>query len=262
MKRLISLTIIALAVVCIVFSCKKEKQSTTDPIDTSKITFGNTEGMDVVTFDTLLLTDAPHNGNIYTIGLLPYIDSTTYSYPVTRHLISIEAIGGATMRCFDNIELLGEFFDEETYYLYDTAYIQHDNYVEALLLLTYTKCGPYDEYDSMFVEEKFRLFTNDESAQMNIDDNFLQVSPYDEINIFKNDYEFSASGSVINDTVYSPNWNYVYHCINIPTGKPQYIGFKLTKNGRVRLGWVKVEVVPTAIPYEYNFKIIETAIQK
>ena len=67
MKKLISALFLVMLVVFIVLSCKKETDSTTPtPIDTSKITFGNTVGMNVVTLDSIYLTNHPNAGYYYT----------------------------------------------------------------------------------------------------------------------------------------------------------------------------------------------------
>lgn len=144
MKRLISLTLIALAVVCIVFSCKKEKQGTTDPIDTSKITFGNTEGMDVVRLDSIYLTNHPYAGYYYTENIDFDGDG------LGDNIIKFEIIAGAWVGSgSQNVAILGEFFEKETFIHNDTSYNSHDGIVEAICSEIYSNCGQIATYDSV-----------------------------------------------------------------------------------------------------------------
>jgi len=257
MKRLISLTIIALAVVCIVFSCKKEKQSTTDPIDTSKITFGNTEGMDVVRLDSIYLTNHQWAGYYY----LENIDFDGDG--LGDNIIKFEIIAGAWV-CSgsQNVAILGEFFEKETFIHNDTSYNSHDGIVEAICSEIYSNCGQIATYDSVQTSQVLKVTANDEGAQMSVNDNFEYASIfYNDAEIFQGDL-FSESYYNSNDTVYRYTFRFINHCSDFATGKPEYIGFKVTENDRTRLGWVKVELIPTDLPDDYYFKIIDAAIQK
>lgn len=257
MKRLISLTLIALAVVCIVFSCKKEKQGTTDPIDTSKITFGNTEGMDVVRLDSIYLTNHQWAGYYY----FENIDFDGDG--LGDNIIKFEIIAGAWVGSgSQNVGILGEFFEKETFIHNDTSYHSHDGIVEAICSEIYSNCGQIATYDSVQTSQVLKVTANDEGAQMSVNDNFEYASIfYNDAEIFGGDY-FSESYYYSNDTVYQYTFRYINHCSAFATGKPEYIGFKVTENDRTRLGWVKVELIPSDLPDDYYFKIIEAAIQK
>lgn len=257
MKRLISLTIIALAVVCIVFSCKKEKQGTTDPIDTSNITFGNTEGMDVVRLDSIYLTNHQWAGYYY----LENIDFDGDG--LGDNIIKFEIIAGAWVGSgSQNVAILGEFFEKETFIHNDTSYNSHDGIVEAICSEIYSNCGQIATYDSVQTSQVLKVTANDEGAQMSVNDNFEYASIfYNDAEIFQGDL-FSESYYNSNDTVYRYTFRFINHCSDFATGKPEYIGFKVTENDRTRLGWVKVELIPTDLPDDYYFKIIDAAIQK
>ena len=257
MKRLISLTLIALAVVCIVFSCKKEKQGTTDPIDTSKITFGNTEGMDVVRLDSIYLTNHQWAGYYY----LENIDFDGDG--LGDNIIKFEIIAGAWVSSgSQNVAILGEFFEKETFIHNDTSYNSHDGIVEAFCSEIRSNCGQIATYDSVQTSQVLKVTANDEGAQMSVNDNFEYASIfYNDAEIFQGDL-FSESYYNSNDTVYRYTFRFINHCSDFATGKPEYIGFKVTENDRTRLGWVKVELIPTDLPDDYYFKIIDAAIQK
>lgn len=257
MKRLISLTLIALAVVCIVFSCKKEKQGTTDPIDTSKITFGNTEGMDVVRLDSIYLTNHQWAGYYY----LENIDFDGDG--LGDNIIKFEIIAGAWVSSgSQNVAILGEFFEKETFIHNDTSYNSHDGIVEAICSEIYSNCGQIATYDSVQTSQVLKVTANDEGAQMSVNDNFEYASIfYNDAEIFQGDL-FSESYYNSSDTVYRYTFRFINHCSDFATGKPEYIGFKVTENDRTRLGWVKVELIPTDLPDDYCFKIIDAAIQK
>lgn len=257
MKRLISLTIIALAVVCIVFSCKKEKQSTTDPIDTSKITFGNTEGMNVVKLDSIYLTNHPYAGYYYTENIDFDGDD------LGDNIIRFEIIAGAWVGSGShNVGILGEAFEKETFIHNDTSYNSHDGIVEAICSEIYSNCGQIATYDSVQTSQALKVTANDEGTHMSVNDNFGYATTFhNDAEIFCGDY-FSESYYNSNDTVYQYTFRYINHCSAFATGKPEYIGFKVTENDRTRLGWVKVELIPSDLPDDYYFKIIEAAIQK
>ena len=94
MKKFISALFLVVLVVFIVISCKKETDSTTPtPIDTSKITFGNTEGMNVVTLDSIYLTNHPYAGYYYTENIDFDGDG------LGDNIIRFEIIAGAWVGC-------------------------------------------------------------------------------------------------------------------------------------------------------------------
>ena len=53
---------------------------------------------------------------------------------------------------------------------------------------------------------------------------------------------------------------YIYDCWNFPTNEEKYIGFKLTQNGKSRLGWLKIKLHPTWGNSVVDTELIETAI--
>lgn len=258
MKRIISVLFLTVLVVFIVLSCNKKTNDTTPtPIDTSKITFGNTEGMDVVRLDSIYLTNHQWAGYYY----LENIDFDGDG--LGDNIIKFEIIAGAWVGSgSQNVAILGEFFEKETFIHNDTSYHSHDGIVEAICSEIYSNCGQIATYDSVQTSQVLKVTANDEGAQMSVNDNFEYASIfYNDAEIFQGDL-FSESYYNSSDTVYRYTFRYINHCSDFATGKPEYIGFKVTENDRTRLGWVKVELIPTDFPDDYFFKIIETAIQK
>lgn len=258
MKRIISVLFLTVLVVFIVLSCNKKTNDTTPtPIDTSKITFGNTEGMDVVRLDSIYLTNHQWAGYYY----LENIDFDGDG--LGDNIIKFEIITGAWVGSgSQNVAILGEFFEKETFIHNDTSYNSHDGIVEAICSEIYSNCGQIATYDSVQTSQVLKVTANDEGAQMSVNDNFEYASIfYNDAEIFQSDL-FRESYYNSSDTVYRYTFRYINHCSDFATGKPEYIGFKVTENDRIRLGWVKVELIPTDLPDDYYFKIIDAAIQK
>ena len=259
MKRIISVLFLTVLVVFIVLSCNKKTNDTTPtPIDTSKITFGNTEGMNVVTLDSIYLTNQAYYGYYYTENIDFDGDG------LGDNIIGFEIIAGAWVGCSShNVGILGESFEKKTFIHNDTSYYSHDGIVEATYSEIYSNCGQITENDSIVLTtQALKVTANDEGAQMSVNDSFGYATTFhNDAEIFCGDY-FSESYYYSNDTVYQYTFRYINHCSAFATGKPEYIGFKVTENDRTRLGWVKVELIPSDLPDDYYFKIIEAAIQK
>lgn len=259
MKRIISALFLTVLAVFIVLSCKKETDSITPtPIDTSKITFGNTEGMNVVKLDSIYLTNHHYAGYYYTENIDFDGDG------LGDNIIRFEIIAGAWVGCGShNVGILGEAFEKETFIHNDTSYYSHDGIVEAFCSEIRSNCGQIADNDSILMtSQALKVTANDEGSHMSVNDNFGYASIfYNDAEIFQGDL-FSESYYYSNDTVYQYTFRYINHCSAFATGKPEYIGFKVTENDRTRLGWVKVELIPSDLPDDYYFKIIEAAIQK
>ena len=56
--------------------------------------------------------------------------------------------------------------------------------------------------------------------------------------------------------------HHIYDCWNFPTDEEKYIGFKLTQNGKSRLGWLKIKLHPAWGNSVVDTELIETAIQR
>ena len=57
----------------------------------------------------------------------------------------------------------------------------------------------------------------------------------------------------------SENSNYLYDCENFPSNIDKYIGFRITKDGTSRLGWLKLNLIGDET---VKVHLIETAIQE
>lgn len=254
-KNLLTIIFAIILAVITVVSCKKEKS---DPTDTSKITFGNTEGMDVVRLDSIYLTNHQWAGYYY----FENIDFDGDG--LGDNIIKFEIIAGAWVGSgSQNVGILGEAFEKETFIHNDTSYYSHDGIVEAFCSEIRSNCGQIADNDSILMtSQALKVTANDEGTHMSVNDNFGYATTFhNDAEIFCGDY-FSESYYYSNDTVYQYTFRYINHCSAFATGKPEYIGFKVTENDRTRLGWVKVELIPTDLPDDYYFKIIEAAIQK
>lgn len=250
-KNLLTIIFAIILAVITVVSCKKEKS---DPIDTSKITFGNTERMYVTEYDSTILNyfhqrnidiDINGDGN-NDIKLNMHIDEG-----------NVYAIRELIIKCLhNNIELLCESIVEERYVNYDTI-IWSDDYVHVTYTKTITNCGKIAENDTLYSTNTwFKLTDCNENSQLSIDNHF---KVYDNT-LYRTDNWISAGPAPYHDTLYEHKTHCIEHCTNFPENEVTYIGFKFTENHVSRLGWIKIELIPAQ--YIVNLKLLETAIQK
>lgn len=239
---------LALVSICAI-SCKKD----TKPAD--KIIFGNTEGMNVVNYDTIL----------YMVGTLSMDldqDGTDDLRLESRFEPTYEGQTNdaqiLTLHCLnENIALLGETVENESYIHRDTFISDEEEYTIVSHLLNYSTCEIEDEDDEVLSTTAFEATANAENDALNMSDNFSS----DNVVLFRENIEFILEPVTSNDTIYYSTQTYDFSCDNYETNTMTYIGFKLTRDGKSRLGWLKIYLY-SLFGNVVHAENLETAIQE
>lgn len=264
MKKQLSI-MIALVVLAIgiITSCKKdpipnnnEQPTDTIPTVTDRITFGDTTGMIVTTYNTIMEFDEGRNPIILDLndgGIDDIKIETYYDGP-----LAIGEFQTLTLHCLnDHTELLGDSIVKESYSHRETTYDTIDDYIVITHAYTFSTCETIEENDPVNTSKVFEVFANDYDNAFGAEDHFQTG----EAVLFRENVKYSLAnpGDEIVDVNY---YNNIYDCWNFPTDEEKYIGFRITKNGNSRYGWLKIKLHPTWGGKVVDTELIETAIQK
>lgn len=230
-------------------SCHKEPEAS--------ITFGNTKGMRIENYDTLvglgktMVLDVDADGTD-DLKLVSYFDGPlSIGEKQTLHLDCLN----------ENVALLGDLLEAERYTHYDTIIDFNEHlFSDRPIVLYYTKhniCEKISENDEVHISIQFTLSANNVNDPFSIDNHFESQR----INLFKENLVGGPNDNIYesNDTLYVWNSDYYFDCDNFPTNTEKYIGFKITKDGKPRLGWLKLNLIGDET---VNVHLIETAIQE
>lgn len=256
MKRIISIICLALIVTCAIIACKKDNKTSSAPSD--RITFGNTSGMNVVAYNTIINYSQSVELDIDRDGENDVLLASDCDGPMMTDYQTIY------IQCLnENVRILSEDVEENYYKHYDTVIYPQDEYIVVDINITETGCGKIADDDILKTYSITKLTPCDEGSALNVSDNFYFYRFYTHFYNEDRAYYFPVPNSQSNDTLYYTNEFYVYHCTNFPVDEAKYMGIKLTKDGKSRLGWVKIELqTDTQSQRRVNIKVIETAIQK
>ena len=254
MKKQLSI-MLALAVLAIgiITSCKKDPTINNDQ-HTDKIHFGDTTGMIVTTYNTIMEYDDWHpivldlNGD----GIDDIKIETVYDGP-----LAIGEYQTLTLYCLNHTKLLGDSIVKESYSHRETTYDTITDFIIITHAYTLSTCEEIAENSTVNTSKLFEVFANDYDNTFGAEDHFLTGKAV----LFKENVEYSLAnpGDEIVDVDY---YNYIYDCWNFPTGNEKYIGFRINHNGTLRYGWLKIKLHPTWGGKVVNTELIETAIQK
>ena len=265
-KRIIIFGALALFAIGIISSCKKDpdpnnngQNNDTIPTVTDRIVFGDTTGMIVTTYNTVMEFDDGWNPIILDLnggGIDDIKIETVYDGP-----LAIGEFQALTLYCLnDRIELLGDSLMKESYSHRDTTITINNDWTIKEYGYTFSTCNKVDENDQVNHTKMFELKANDANEHLSINDHFQSI----EINLFRENMSHEFMDYLNEEeqyVIYSYN-KYIYDCWNFPTDEEKYIGFKFTINGKSRLGWLKIKLHPTWGGSVVNTELIETAIQK
>lgn len=261
MKKHIPLLI---ALLMIAMACQKDPDPNNngqDPAMTDKITFGDTLGMIVTSYDSIMRYDE---------GWLPFIldlnddgrndikIETVYDGP-----LAIGEFQTLSLYCInENIEILGDSVISETCSHRDTTITVNNGWTEYTYGYTFSSCGQINGNDGVGVTNMFvfELKANDANDPLSLDDHFQCA----DVKLFRENMEYEWMNELDEEQQYvefSHN-KYIYDCWNFPTDEEKYIGFKLTVNGESRLGWLKIKLCPTWGGSVVDTQLLETAIQQ
>jgi len=228
----------------------------TIPIVTDGIRFGDTTGMIVTAYNTIMEYDENWNPFVLDLngdGTDDIKIETYYDGP-----LAIGEFQTLTLYCLNNkISLLGDNTVKESYIHRDTIVEQYNDFTVITYSYIYSTCGKTTENDQVHTSNMFEVFANDVDDTFVLDDEFQSTN----ITLFRQDVDYQL-GDPFEDIVYVDHHKYIYQCWNFPTDEEKYIGFKFTKNGESRLGWLKLKLHSTWSSKVVDTELIETAIQK
>ena len=249
-----------IALLMIAMACQKDPDPNNngqDPSTTDGIVFGQTDGMIVTIYDTIMEYDdnsKPFVLDLNGDGTDDIKIETVYDGPLTignYQTLSLYCLNGS-------IEVLGDSIVKETYSHRDTTITTNNGWTTTLYGYTFSTCDKVDETDYVGNTKVFELKASDVNDLLSPDDHFQ----FAEVKLFEENKEYSwYDPDEATQTVIGNQNKYIYDCWNFPTDEEKYIGFKLITDGETRLGWLKIKLCPTWGGRVVDTQLIETAIQ-
>ena len=254
MNKLLFLAM-ALTAIGLMSGCQKDPNANTQ----SQITFGNTSGMRFLTADSTIINhkttyslDLDHDGNADLMLTNEELGSPGMGYSNV-----------ATLKCLTSkVSLLGEIIEPIMYqhneitirHYYDPNYPQFDSICEIVNRFI-QRYEPVTDSDLVITKpEKFAVFNNQSGDPFTIDDYYEKTDAIIKGGgcIYDNIPEYGT------DTIYIYVHEILEDCDHLQTENETYIGFKLDKGGKTKLGWIKV----MAKNLSGNVILLESAIQR
>lgn len=229
----------------------------TIPLVIDGIHFGDTTGMKVTTYNTIMEYDEAWNPIVLDLngdGTNDIRIKTYYDGP-----LAIGQFQELTLHCLSGIKIHGESIEKESYSHRDTTITTYGEWTNIVYNYTYSTCGKIEENDPVSTSTVFEITANDFNDHLSLDDHFQHTNS---TFLFREDIAYTLWDEPNEDEhiVTGSNVHHIYHCWYFPTDAEKYIGFKLTKNGESRLGWLKIKLHPAWS--SVDTELIETAIQK
>lgn len=259
---------LALLSISLISSCKKDPipnndQNNNQPTDTipavtDVLYFGDSTGMIVTTYNSVMEFDDNSRPLLLDLngdGADDIKIETIYDGP-----LAIGEYQTLTLYCLNSrIELLGDSIVKESYSHRDTTITTNNGWTTTTYGYTFSTCDKIDETDYVGNAKVFELTACDANDPLSLNDHFQSA----EFKIFRENYSYSLYyPDEATQTVMGNHNKYIYDCWNFPTDEEKYIGFKLTRNGTSRLGWLKIMLCPTWDGRVVNTKLIEVAIEE
>lgn len=283
-KQLSIMMALAVLAIGIITSCKKDpipnnnEQNNEQPSDTipsgndtipngndtipvviDGIRFGDTTGMKVTTYNTIMEFDDAWNPILLDLnndGTNDIRIETYYDGP-----LAIGQFQELTLHCLSSIKIHGESIEKESYSHRDTTITNYNGWTQIVYNYTYSTCGQIDENDPVSTSSVFEITANDFNDPLSFDYNFQFINS---TFLFREDVEYTLMNDPNEEEqiVTGSHNKHIYSCWNFPTDEEKYIGFRITKNGNSRYGWLKIKLHPTWGGKVVDTELIETAIQK
>ena len=234
----------------------------TIPVVIDGIRFGDTTGMKVTTYNTIMEFDDAWNPILLDLnndGTNDIRIETYYDGP-----LAIGQFQELTLHCLSSIKIHGESIEKESYSHRDTIYTPptywNDLYSTVVTYVyIYSQCEKIADDDIVQLSSVFEVMANDYNDILSVDDSFHTEN----VILYNEDIDYGTIPiHETADTLFLSQQNYIYHCWNFPTDEEKYIGFKITINDKPRLGWLKIKLHPTWGGKVVDTELIETAIQK
>ena len=245
-----SFLLFVLFLVGILTSCHKEPEKS--------IAFGNTKGMTVTVYDSIMEYDDDFHPFILDLnnnGIGDIKIQTNYDGP-----LAIGEFQTLTIYCLnENVELQGEMVEKESYIHRDSIVSIENGWTTITYDYCYSNCEPFDENDQVDTSVRFELYANNYGDPINVDDYFQST----ELTLFRESYEYQLHDQDYETQIDVVNHSkYIFNCWNFPSNADKYIGFKITKDGQTRLGWLKLRLIGYPDDDVVNVQLLETAIQE
>ena len=234
----------------------------TIPVVTEGVRFGDTTGMIVTTYNSIMEHDEQWNPIVIDLD-----DDGTNDIRIETYYDGPLAIGQfqeLTLHCLNSshssIRIHGENAEKESYSHRDTTITNYNDWTQIIYNYTYSTCGKIEENDPVSTSTVFEITAHDFNDHLGLDDHFAS---FQKIYLFKQNVEYTLmyDPNEENHIVTGSHNKYNYSCWYFPTGEEKYIGFKLITNGEARLGWLKIKLCPTWGNRVVDTQLIETAIQ-
>ena len=166
-----------------------------------------------------------------------------------------------TLHCLSSIKIHGESIEKESYSHRDTTITNYNGWTQIISNYTYSTCGQIDENDPVSTSNVFEITANDFNDHLSFEDNFQFINS---TFLFREDVEYTLMNDPNEEEqiITGSHNKHIYSCWNFPTDEEKYIGFRITKNGNSRYGWLKIKLHPTWGGKVVDTELIETAIQK
>jgi hypothetical protein len=266
MKKTIPFLLVVL-LTGLIISCHKESQPNNEQTFDS-ITFGNYEGMDVFTYDSIdweldeFLEGIGYYGGITvggkTISLKTMVLSNPYNgNPLDCYEISIGAE--------DDFTFHNKRINYNEYEHVDSTIIQTDS-VTLIYVDGITSCYQISESDQHIGSTVMGVLAKHDKNDVLTKKDFTTPSTwsnyfYKPLFISNAECQIQIAYESINAIVYESYINAASECLNFPLDEPFFLGFKCTDELGERLGWIKLIIEPNADGY-YIPKPLEASIQK
>lgn len=252
MKKLL-LFVMALAVICSISSCNKNNDVKTP------ITFGDYTGMKVTHHDRSELGTVGTILWVYPIDFVKNDEFSDYLLKIEYDRYNCNYPNDSTFTVFidrstDFTELTGETIINDIYIHRDSVTEQTDNAFYYRIYFYYSCEKLADDDELSYTSERSIINAKDTNEQLSFDDSF--INPKRHILYTTNTEEVDCL-ELEQDTIECYHTSHDYKCHMFPSGEDKYIGVKVTKNGKEKLGWIKLHIYPNGWA-----DLIETAIQK
>ena len=247
MKRLV-LFAMALAAVFVMPSCGKEPKPGDEPA-TNQITFGNYEGMDVVTYDNIEWEYFEYSGDmsyhtkdfdVNGDGINDFYLTSTVSISPFQDDEKTYTISLRSSR----LEFHSQLATIEVYRHLDSTIILTDS-IPLIYIDEVMSCGKVDEsdiFEEMYSRRGVQIHSKDDVLSMN--DSIFVATMDGGGYLYESSvhYPYYIDPEETEATVYKSILEARDECFNLPLEEEAYVGFKYVEENRIRLGWIKLIV--------------------
>ena len=253
-----------LLMVGMIVSCHKDpvpnnggNEQPTDSIlpTSSLVTFGNSEEMSVISYEGTLFPEQYSNGswgNAIDLNNDGQEDIQFHSMDVGSAGLGHDIV--TTLKCqHSNVALLGDIIQQEHFLHIDTTdYYTIDSTSWDVGIYRVITCSQISEPDSILSHtEKLSIYANNVGESFDINNTFMST----DVLLKDRSYTIPYGSETVSNVTYHYMEEIKNDCDYFPMDEEKYIGFKVTENGKNRLGWMKI-----ILHHDY-VELLEIAIQ-